>query len=56
MKKELLDVYDYKVEENEKKKINEVVQEKSVSLEDVQFLNDEILQLQEMLDERENRD
>ncbi len=54
MKKELLDVYDYRVEENEKKKANEVVQEKSANSEDMQFLNDEILQLQKMLDETEN--
>ncbi len=51
MKKELLDVYDYKVEENEKKKTKEVVQEKSANSEEMQFLNDEILQLQKMLDE-----
>ena len=44
-------MYDYKVEENEKKKTNEFVQEKSVNSEEMQFLNDEILQLQKMLDE-----
>lgn len=53
MKKELLDVYDYKVEVNEKKKEPKVEQEKSVNSEDMQFLNDEISQLQKLLDEEQ---
>lgn len=53
MKKELLDVYDYKVEVNEKKKEPEVVQADQEKLENLQKLNDEILQLQKMLDDEQ---